>query len=112
MSSVHGTEVDGGRAFGVSRRMSSATHEVSRRLQLFRRRLGISQAELCRAIECRTNRWSQYESGERRITLEVAETLCDVYGLTLDWIYRGDPSGLPHRYIALTRPGAITATPR
>lgn len=29
--------------------------------------------------------------------------LCDEYSLTLDWIYRGDPSGLPYRMWDKTR---------
>lgn len=40
---------------------------------------------------------SQYyscEQGKRRIPVEQAERLADVYGLTLDWIYRGKVDGL------------------
>ena len=70
---------------------------VAKRLILTRDALNRTAAEICREIGCKPNRWSQYESGERRITLEIAERLCDKYGLTLDWIYRGDPSGLPQR---------------
>ena len=58
--------------------------------------LGLTAAELCKAIDVKANRWSQYESGERPITLPVAIAICDEYGLSLDWIYRGDPQRLPH----------------
>lgn len=64
---------------------------------------------LCEKIECSTTRWSNFEGGKRRITLDVAVKLCDRYGLTLDWIYRGDPSGLPQR---LNIPWAPTAERR
>lgn len=40
------------------------------------------------------NTYSQYETGERRPSIEQATKLCESYGLTLDWIYRGEPSGL------------------
>jgi transcriptional regulator with XRE-family HTH domain len=41
--------------------------------------------------------WSQFESGRRRITLDVAATLAERYGVTLDWIYFGEASSLPIR---------------
>ena len=40
---------------------------------------------------------NQYESGERKITVPVTTRLKDAFGITLDWIYAGDPSGLPKR---------------
>ena len=60
--------------------------------------LGIaSQAELCRALNVLPSQWNQYESGERRITVDVALKLKMLYGITIDYIYTGDPSGLPFR---------------
>lgn len=56
--------------------------------------LGISQADVCRALHVAANRWSQYESGERRITLPVAIKLADTYGVSLDYVYRNDISKL------------------
>lgn len=61
-----------------------------------REALDLSAADLCRQIGCKPNRWSQYEGGERKITLEVAIALCDEFGLSLDWIYRANPAQLPH----------------
>ncbi len=75
--------------------MPQSAKSIARRLVAARAALGMSAAELCRAIRCAPNRWSQYETGERRITLEIAERLCDEFGLSLDWIYRGDPQALP-----------------
>ena len=66
------------------------------RLELTREALGLNAADLCKRIGIKENRWSQYESGQRRITLEVATKMCDEFGLSLDWIYRGDPRQLPH----------------
>jgi transcriptional regulator with XRE-family HTH domain len=42
------------------------------------------------------NRYNQYESGARRLTIDAAHKICDEYGVTLDWLYRGDRSRLPH----------------
>ncbi len=76
--------------------MPSPYKDIGNRLVVMRDVLGIKQAELCKAIKVAQNRMSQYESGERRITLPVAIKLADTYGITLDWIYRGEASGLPH----------------
>jgi transcriptional regulator with XRE-family HTH domain len=43
------------------------------------------------------NRYSQYESGVRPLTIDAALRICEEYGLTLDWLFRGDRSMLPHR---------------
>lgn len=79
--------------------MSSSINEIAFRLRSFRKSLSLSQAAICRRIDCAPNRWNQYESASRLITLDIANRLCDEYGLTLDWIYRGDPSGLPVRVL-------------
>jgi transcriptional regulator with XRE-family HTH domain len=75
--------------------MDDRAKVLARRLVATREALGLNAAELCRRIDCKTNRWSQYETGERAITLEIANRLCDEFRLSLDWIYRGDPSLLP-----------------
>lgn len=64
-----------------------------------REALGLSQAELCRAIGIAPNRWNQFEQGKRRITVDVARRLKKNYGVTLDYIYEGDLSGLPKRIV-------------
>lgn len=38
--------------------------------------------------------WNNWETGIRRIPVDAAERLCDRYGLTLDFIYRGRRDGL------------------
>jgi transcriptional regulator with XRE-family HTH domain len=77
--------------------MVNDNHTISARLVRLRAALRLSQAEMCRAIDVAPNRWNQYESGERRITLEVAGKLRQRFGVTADWIYFGDESGLPQR---------------
>lgn len=76
-------------------RMAKRYEAIGKRLEQLREALGITQAELCRQIKCQPNRWNQYKQGDRKITLAVAERLCDEYGATLDWIYRDNRSGLP-----------------
>lgn len=69
---------------------------ISRRLKMMREAIKLSQAQLCREIGVAQNRWNQYETGERRITLDVALRLKRRFGVTRDWIYDGDISGMPH----------------
>ncbi len=38
--------------------------------------------------------YHQWEKGTRRIPIEAAIKLCDIYGLDLDFIYRGRRDGL------------------
>lgn len=77
--------------------MPNVLKEMGKRLVATREALGMTAADLCRAIDVTQSRWSQYESGKRRITMDVALRLKQTYGISLDWIYAGDPSSLPQR---------------
>jgi DNA-binding XRE family transcriptional regulator len=63
--------------------------DIGWRLKQTREALGATQAEICKPIKCKQPRWNQYETGDRKITTEIAVRLCDTYDLTMDWIYRG-----------------------
>lgn len=82
--------------------------DVARRLALARRAFDLNQQEFGESADMSQPQYSQSESGKRLLTLPYALKFCDRYGLTLDWIYRGDPSGLPYRLAekikALRRP--------
>jgi len=56
-----------------------------------------TQADFCRSIDIAPNRWNQYETGERPITVTVAVKIAERHGIPLDYIYRDDPQGLPKR---------------
>ena len=43
------------------------------------------------------SQYGNWESGSRRIPVDSAEKLCDLYGLDLDYIYRGRRDGLSER---------------
>ena len=67
---------------------------IGRRLQLVRRVHGMAQNEFCARAGLATNTYNQYEKGKKRPSVENAIALCEQYGLTLDWIYRGETAGL------------------
>jgi len=76
--------------------MAETNKSLADRVKLTREALEISAADLCKRLDIDANRWSQYESGKRRITMPVANKLCDEFDLSLDWIYRANPAQLPH----------------
>ena len=67
---------------------------IGLRLKLTRQVLGLTQVALCRSVGIATNTYNQYEKGVTRPTVENAIAICEAFHLTLDWLYRGDPSGL------------------
>ena len=71
--------------------------DVARRIARSRKALGLDQEQFGDGAGLSQPRYNQYETGRRLLTLAAAMLLCERYNLTLDWIYRGDPSGLPKR---------------
>jgi transcriptional regulator with XRE-family HTH domain len=69
-------------------------HGIGSRLLLTRQALGLGQKEFADGAGLAANTYNQYESGKNVPALDRANAICDAYQLTLDWIYRGDPSGL------------------
>lgn len=83
---------------------------VGERLTQLRESYGMKQAEFCRWTGFSTQAWNNYERGYRLINLDQAMKLWRITGATLDWIYRGDPSGLPFRLASkLVTPASETA---
>lgn len=89
---------------GMPQRPPTHLDLIAFRLRSTRLALELSQAELCRLTGIATNTWNQYEKGISRPELDKALILCEKLGITLDWIYRGDPSGLPLRITEKLRP--------
>lgn len=68
---------------------------IAARLKATRLALGLSQVELCKRADVATNTYNQWEKDAQRISIDGALNLCRAFRITLDWIYRGDASGLP-----------------
>ena len=85
------------------RRPPEYSREVGRRLRVTRLSLGMTAVELCREIDVAPKAYSQWENGKRLFDVLAAFRLKERHGVTLDWIYAGDPSGLPARLAALVR---------
>lgn len=73
------------------------SRDVARRLTLTRRAFALNQADFAEAAGLSQPQYSQFETGKRLLSLKAALNLCSKYNITLDWLYLGDPSGLPYR---------------
>lgn len=75
---------------------STSRKAIGRRLELTREALGLGAGEFATRAGIGKSAYSNYASGDREPTTKQAIKLCETYELTLDWIYRGDPSGLKY----------------
>jgi len=72
--------------------------DVARRLGAIFAVLELSPAQVAEAVGCRENAISQWLGGgtPRLINLTAAVRLCSAYGVTLDYIYRGEFGGMAY----------------
>lgn len=70
---------------------------IGHSLLLTRQALGLAQKDFADRAGLAANTYNQYESGKNVPAIDRAHSICDAYQLTLDWIYRGDPSGLRYQ---------------
>lgn len=73
-----------------------ATKHIAARLLHTREALGLNQREFAMRANLKPNRYSQYETRVRALTIDAALRICDKYGVSLDWLYRGERSRLPY----------------
>ena len=76
--------------------------EIARVKSLFAL-LDLKPKDVCRDTGIKPNLLSMHLNGERPLTLNAALLIAHTYGVTLDWIFRGDPSGLPERLADLRK---------
>ncbi len=74
---------------------------ISHRLSLTRRALKLKKSEFAARAGISRTAYHNWEPKDGkppvgRPNVDEATRLCEAYGLTLDWIYRGEPSRLPH----------------
>jgi transcriptional regulator with XRE-family HTH domain len=74
----------------------TSANAVGARLELTREALNLSAREFAGAAGIGDSTYSNYKKAIRKPSLDHALKLCDRFELTLDWIYRGDPSGLKY----------------
>lgn len=87
--------------FGMPGREEIAA--TAERLRRARMAINPNQTEFARGAGLQQNRYNQYETGARPLTLDAAVRLCNAYGLTLDYLFRGDTTFVPHGLIESLR---------
>ena len=80
----------------MARHQERGKAAIGARLRAARETFGLSQAQFADRAKISRSRFNQYETGTRALTLAAAHALCDEYGLTLDWLLRGNRAGLPY----------------
>lgn len=68
---------------------------VGERLRITRLALKLTQKGMAHPLSVSRAAYTMYETGTRVPPWNIAIELCEKWGLTLDWIYMGDLSGLP-----------------
>ncbi len=69
---------------------------TGRRLAIVREVFGLQKGEFGKRAGIGATAYSMIESGERLPSVQVAIALCEAYGLTLDYIFRGDAGDIRH----------------
>ncbi len=71
------------------------TAAVGRRLELIRRQLGLgTQAHFAARLGVGTNRYNHWATGKILIPVQIAAQIAAMAGVSLDYIYLGDVSGV------------------
>ena len=70
--------------------------EIGARLRATREALGLSSTVVCEILDIRRSTWSMNEYGKSLPNVFDMIRFSERFGVTLDWIYRGDRSGLRH----------------
>lgn len=65
------------------------------RLRAAREALGLPQQELARACGTEPQRWSNWENGRHLPDPIVLVRAAQLFGISLDWVFAGDPRNLP-----------------
>lgn len=65
------------------------------RLRVARKALGLTARALCTELSVEPGRWSHWENERHPPDIPTMLALKQRHGISLDWIFDGDPTGLP-----------------
>lgn len=83
------------------KRAPDTLEAIAERLIALRTLNAPTQTAFCNQVNIQPNTWNQYETAKQRISLDMAIRLSKATGVTLDWIYLGDTTGMPIRYMPI-----------
>jgi DNA-binding XRE family transcriptional regulator len=82
------------RSPGAKEANAALRKAVGEHLRAVREVLGLAQGEFGRRAGLATNTYNMIENGTKMPSVLTAIAICDAHGLTLDYVFRGDPSDL------------------
>lgn len=83
---------------------------VARRLRACRKATGLSIVEIADQMAVTPQRWGQWERAARTPAIDEMSRFCDIYGASLDFIFRGVVSGMTEEFARkVTQSGAGAA---
>ena len=87
----------------LPQRPSDVVENAAARLRAAREALGIQQQDMARACGSEPQRWNNWEAGRSLPDAVVLIRAHALYGISLDWVYAGDPRNLPGRLLDALR---------
>lgn len=73
----------------------SSREATARRIKITREALRLRPVDISRATGITRPQYANYEAGLSRPNIEDAIRFSETFGISLDWIYKGDASKLP-----------------
>ena len=70
---------------------------IGRRLKQARIALGLIQKEISQSLGVKYATWNHWETGKRIPDPLAMKDFYLKYGITMEWVYAGDPKGLPYK---------------
>lgn len=67
---------------------------LAERILALRLARGWSQRQAYEACDIQKTAWNNYERAGSRPGIDQAASICEVFGVTLDWLYTGNTAGL------------------
>lgn len=68
---------------------------IGMRIRQARKALGLTQIDVCERLGVHPPTWNNFERGRRLPRYPAIVAFCDEYGVTMDWIFRGNRASLP-----------------
>lgn len=81
----------------VLENLQDSPEAVGERLRRVRELLGLTKREFAERADLTEQTYGPFENAKRPLSLEAAKRLRKTYGLTLEFMYFGNKSDLPHR---------------
>ena len=73
---------------------------VGDRLRLVRESFELNSGDFARSIQVDPSSYSKIEKGEKPLKMEMGFKVAEIYGVTMDYLYRGRLVDIPEKVLA------------